>query len=465
MLEKLQTSINQLFTQYSGCSPSRIEILLQSGSNRRYFRIIGGGKSVIGVAGTSEKENIAFVKIAQQFENQGIPAPKVLAVSDDFLCYLQTDLGNKTLFDELSNKELLHKTIAWLPDIQFKVAENFDFSACFPQAEFDRKNVFFDLNYFKYCFLKLSGIEFDEVLLENDFEKLAEILLQLSENNVFMYRDFQSRNVMIVDNEPYFIDFQGGRKGTIYYDVASFLWQAKANFPDELRNELIDTYLYNLKKYLTISKTDFLQKLRYFVLFRQMQVLGAYGFRGIFEQKQHFLQSMHFALENIKKLLPFEELPYLSELFSTKLFQSSETLEKSNNRLTVQIESFAYKNGIPKDNSENGGGYLFDCRAIYNPGRFEEYKKLTGLDAPVKEFIENSTNINEFLQNVYSLIDKHIEVFLERNFWHISVFFGCTGGQHRSVYCAEALAKHVLAKYPVDIRLKHRELSVVSNTP
>jgi len=273
---------------------------------------------------------------------------------------------------------------------------------------------------------------------------------------------------MLKNGEPYFIDFQGGRKGAIYYDVASFLWQAKANFPDQLRNKLIDTYLKNLQKYFSISKENFVEKLQYFVLFRQLQTLGAYGFRGIFEQKPHFLQSIPFALENIKKLLPFEELPYLSELFRTQITQMTRINADKNKNLcksaqsassaflTIQVESFSYKKGLPQDYSGNGGGYIFDCRAIYNPGRFEEYKHLTGKDESVKEFIEKSTNISEFLQNVYSLIDKHIEVYLERKFTHLSVFFGCTGGQHRSVYCAENLAKY-LKKYDVIVELKHRE--------
>ena len=506
-------NLSLLFEKYANCSVSSVERLTQAGSNRQYFRIFGANHtSVVGVVGTSEKENRAFFKIAQQFENQGINAPKVLAVSDDFLCYLQSDLGDTNLFDEIEQgrasgifsdyeKQLLHKTISYLPDIQFKTAQNFDFSVCFPQPEFDKRNVFFDLNYFKYNFLKLSGIEFDEIALENDFEKLCEILLSdqapssplnppqgdfqvlptesvgyaslnsplvggQGEACTFMYRDFQSRNVMLKNGEPYFIDFQGGRKGAIYYDVASFLWQAKANFPDTLRDELIDTYLKNLQKYCHCGldpqspeyKQNFIKKLQYFVLFRQLQTLGAYGFRGIFEQKPHFLLSIPFALENIKKLDCLKEFPYL---FAVILSVSEKSFVKkqiqNDGKLTIQVESFSYKKGLPQDYSGNGGGYIFDCRAIYNPGRFEEYKHLTGKDAPVKEFIEKSTNINEFLQNVYSLIDKHIEVFLERKFTHLSIFFGCTGGQHRSVYCAESLAEY-LKKYDVCVELKHREL-------
>ena len=459
-----------LFEKYANCSVSSIERLTQAGSNRQYFRIFGANhNSVVGVAGNSEKENCAFFQIAQQFENQGINAPKVLAVSDDFLYYLQQDLGDKNLFDEIEQgravgvfsdyeKQLLHKTISYLPDIQFLTAKNFDFSVCFPQPEFDKRNVFFDLNYFKYNFLKFLDIEFDEILLEDDFEKFCEIILQLSDTETFMYRDFQSRNVMLKDGEPYFIDFQGGRKGAIYYDVASFLWQAKANFSDQLRDELIDEYLKNLQKYFSISKQNFVEKLQYFVLFRQLQTLGAYGFRGIFEKKPHFLQSIPFALKNIEKMLPFNDFPYLTSVISTVIEKFTEKNVQNDSKLTVQIESFSYKKGLPQDTSDNGGGYIFDCRAIHNPGRYEEYKKLTGKDEKVRKFLLEKSEINGFLQNVYSLIDKHIEVFLERKFTHLSVFFGCTGGQHRSVFCAESLAEY-LKKYNVSVNLKHRELS------
>jgi len=461
-----------LFEKYAKCSVSDIYPLTQAGSNRQYFRIFGeNDNSVIGVVGNSIKENIAFVKISQQLEKQAINTPKVLAVSDDYLCYLQEDLGDTSLFDLIEQgresgnfsdceKALLHKTIAYLPDIQFKTAKNFDFSVCFPQPEFDRRNVFFDLNYFKYNFLKFLNIEFDEILLENDFEKLCEILLQLSDTETFMYRDFQSRNVMFKDGEPFFIDFQGGRKGAVYYDVASFLWQARANFPDQLRDELLDTYLKNLQKYFSISKENFVEKLQYFVLFRQLQTLGAYGFRGIFERKLHFLQSITFVLKNIKEnpcLKEFLEI-YKVLHFVRKTNSQKNIYVPTTTKLTVQIESFSYKKGLPQDYSGNGGGYIFDCRAIKNPGRFEEYKNLTGKDESVRKFLLEQSDINAFLQNVYSLIDRHIEVFLGRKFAHLSIFFGCTGGQHRSVFCAESLAEH-LKKYDVSIKLKHRELT------
>ena len=319
----------------------------------------------------------------------------------------------------------------------------------------------FDLNYFKYCFLKAVGVEPDEIALENDFEKLCQIILQSSGDDAFMYRDFQSRNVMLVDGNPYFIDYQGGRRGAIYYDIASFLWQAKANFSDQLRNELIDTYLDRLQKYRKINKTDFEAKLRYFVLFRLLQVLGAYGFRGLIEKKAHFIESIPPALRNIDKLLQFAELPYISQIFDNYRIAELKNgvgTRDTTDRLTVQIESFSYKKGgVPHDYSGNGGGYVFDCRAIHNPGRYAEYKHLTGKDQAVRDFLLTRSDVLSFLDNVYALVDNSIMVYSKRGFTHLAVFFGCTGGQHRSVFCAESLAEH-LKQFDVDIKLKHNEI-------
>lgn len=470
-----QTKLIALYQHLFNKNECHISPLTQAGSNRQYFRLYADNSgSVIGVAGTSVKENRAFVRISEVFEEQGIPAPKVLAVSDDFEYYLLSDLGDTSLFDQIRNgresgyfsdyeKALLHKTISYLPDIQFKTAEKLDFSVCYPQAEMDRRNVFFDLNYFKYCFLKVIGIEFDEIELEKDFDALCKIILETPTNNTFMYRDFQSRNVMIKEDNPYFIDFQGGRRGALYYDVASFLWQAKANFSEQIRNELIDTYLNRLQLYKTISKADFMKRLRYFVLFRQLQVLGAYGFRGLIEKKAHFMESIPLALENIEKLMPFDELPYLSKIFDNEqidLYKRHKTTNDGNQPmcLEVQIESFSYKKGgIPTDYSGNGGGYVFDCRGIDNPGRYAEYKHLTGKDKEVKDFLLARGEVREFLDNVYSLVSKHIEVYSKRGFTHLSIFFGCTGGQHRSVFCAESLAEY-LKKSDICIKLKHNEI-------
>ena len=278
----------------------------------------------------------------------------------------------------------------------------------------------------------------------------------------FMYRDFQARNIMVKDGEPYFIDFQGGRKGPIFYDVASFVWQARSRYPESLRKELVRTYLQSLKSYMDISEEDFNSRLRLFVLFRTLQVLGAYGFRGYFEKKPHFLGSVPYAMSNLRKLLrePFTEYPYLNEVLDklTRLPQLNEMPQDK--RLEVKVFSFAYKKGIPADNSGNGGGYVFDCRAVNNPGKYEHYRQFTGLDPEVIKFLEDDGEITDFLAHVYSLVDFHVKTFIERKFTHLQVSFGCTGGQHRSVYCAEHLAKHLSDKFDIKVTLCHRELGI-----
>ena len=458
----------QLYQSYTGEAPTSIEPLPGAGSNRKYFRL-KGKESLIGVYGTSTEENRAFIYMARHFSQKGLPVPRILAESPDQSVYLQDDLGDTSLFqlikqgresgnfsDEETN--ILKRTIRLLPQIQFEGSKKMDFSYCYPLATFNRRSVLWDLNYFKYCFLKATGLEFQENLLEDDFERMADTLLQI-EPQVFMYRDFQSRNVMIREEKPYFIDFQGGRKGPFYYDVASFLWQAKANYPNSLRQELLDEYLDALRPYHTIDKEQFLTTLRHFVLFRTLQVLGAYGFRGYFEKKTHFIQSVPYAIENLRQLLEtdFPEYPYLC-LMLRKLTELPQFASIRNRRkLTVRVMSFSYKKGIPEDPSGNGGGYVFDCRAVHNPGKYEQYKQLTGRDKPVIDFLEQDGEILQFLEHVDALADAHVQRFLERGFTNLSICFGCTGGQHRSVYSAEHVAHHLNEKFGVRIHLIHPE--------
>ena len=339
---------------------------------------------------------------------------------------------------------LLCHTMEMLPKIQFRGAQGLDWSVCYPEPEFNERMVMFDLNYFKYCFLKATGLEFNEARLQDDFERLKDDLMQ-DMGDTFMYRDFQARNVMLKDGEPYFIDFQGGRKGPIYYDVASFVWQARSRYPENLRKEMVQTYLTALKGYMQVDEEHFHERLRLFVLFRTLQVLGAYGFRGYFEKKPHFLASVPYALSNLRKLLqkPSSDYPYLNGILTklTTMSQFNEIAEDK--RLEVQIYSFAYKKGIPVDKSGNGGGYVFDCRGINNPGKYEHYRQFTGLDPEVIKFLEDDGGITKFLENAYGMVDNHVKVFIERKFTHLQVCFGCTGGQHRSVYCAEHLAQHL----------------------
>ncbi len=462
--------IEQLYQKYANEVPQNVEQLPISGSNRRYYRIFGSNSTCIAVKGTSIEENKTFITLADHFYKQGLPVPQVYSYSDDYSCYLQEDLGDDSLFNLIATqpvsnevRSLLHETMRLLPDVQYRGAEGLDFSMCYPQPEFDRRTVMFDLNYFKYCFLKSTGLEFDEMRLEDDFETMADVLLRHM-SDTFLYRDFQARNVMVKDGKPYLIDFQGGRKGPIYYDVASFLWQARANYSSVLRQELLDSYLEALQRYQTISKETFFDNLRHFVLFRTLQVLGAYGFRGYFEKKQHFLQSVPFAVANLRELLEesFPEYSYLTEVLLelTKLSKFEPADPQDPQRLLVRIFSFSYKKGIPEDVSGNGGGYVFDCRSMHNPGRYEPYKKLTGVDEPVIQFLEKDGEIVLFLKSVYALADVHVARYMERGFTNLMFSFGCTGGQHRSVYAAEHLATHLAEKFDVDIVLEHREQGI-----
>ena len=457
-----------LFTSYTGESDPLIETLPSSGSNRRYFRLKKGDLSLIGVRGESREENRAFISLSHHFRQQQLNTPEVYAVSKDEMCYIQQDLGDEILFDTIKGgrltgvfsheeKMLLHKTISLLADFQVKGAQGLDFNACYPLPEFNSRSIYWDLNYFKYNFLKTTGMDFQEDLLENDFEKLAENLLQ-DPSETFMYRDFQSRNVMLVETNPYFIDFQGGRRGPVYYDVASFLWQAKANFPEELRNELILTYIDSLRKYQQVVESVFLKQLRQFVLFRTLQVLGAYGFRGYFEKKPHFIQSVPFALNNLRELLreDFEEYPYLS-LILKEMTELKQFADARKRELEVRVYSFAYKKGIPNDASGNGGGYVFDCRAINNPGKYERYNNVTGLDEPVIQFLEEDGEIVEFLHNIYPLVSRHVKRYKERGFTDLMISFGCTGGQHRSAYAAQKTAEYISKQFGIKVSLVHRE--------
>ncbi len=456
----------------------------QQGSNRLYTRIQdASGRTVIRVEGTNRDENRAFIYMARHFHDLGLPVPELYWVSEDEMTYTQEDLGDTLLFDairhgretgEFSAEEhtLLERTIRALAHVQIEGAKSFDWSVCFPVPEMDERSIRWDLNYFKYCFLKGTRLEFSEPRLEDDFDTLtAKILSPLRgepERGWFLYRDFQSRNVMIKDGQPYFIDFQGGRKGPTQYDVASFLWQAKANFPAALREELIDAYLDELHKLQpSLAEQSWRAALPHFVLFRTLQVLGAYGYRGYFERKPHFLESIPNALKNLREVLnQLPEYAYLREL-ADRLVNQSVLCQRSGlysvspkDGLTVTIYSFSFKRGIPADTSGNGGGYVFDCRSTHNPGKYEEYKTQTGLDQPVIDFLEKDGEILTFLNSVYALVDHHVERFLERGFDHLQVSFGCTGGQHRSVYCAEHLAAHLKDKYPVRIHLIHRERGI-----
>ena len=466
----MSEKVKELYIDKFGVEPLSVVRLNGAGSNRVYYRLCGDAASVIGVVGTSVDENRAFVALSKAFAQAGVPAPEVLAVSDDGLCYLQNDLGDVTLFDAMKESRenggfagndvnLLCNVMSLLPRIQYGVSRHFDFSLCYPVSDFNARTVMWDLNYFKYCFLKGVGIEFNENRLEDEFEKLTSLLLS-DNDDVFLYRDFQSRNVMVCDGSPFFIDFQGGRRGPVYYDVASFVGQARACYTADVVGVMIDAYLESLSEYKTVEREAFIEKVALFRIFRLLQNLGAYGYRGLFERKKAFVEVIPKALAQLKELLVdfAAEFPYIcslvDEISFLPIFVSAEIKE-----LTVDVVSFSYRRGIPDDNSGNGGGFVFDCRAIHNPGRYEPYKKLTGMDDPVIKFLEENSNIAEFLDNAYAMVDNMVDTYMKRGFTHIQVCCGCTGGQHRSVYSAEHIARHVAEKFGVKVVVSHKMLN------
>ena len=465
-------TLKQLFSRYTGCEAMECTSLTPAGSNRRYYRLSAGDFSAVGVVGTSVQENEAFFAIDRHMLGKGLPVPEVYAVSDDRMHYLQQDLGDVSLFGQLMESqrnggyeerdmEMLRRVMRLLPDVQWLGAEGFDFANCHPSATLDRRGIQWDLHYFKYCFLKATGLEFEEERLEDDFDQLASILLY-DDFDTFMYRDFQSRNVMICDGNPFLIDFQGGRRGPVEYDLVSFLWQARACFTPAMRDELIGEYLRSACRYRSFDEAAFVRRLRYFVLFRTLQVLGAYGYRGYFEHKAHFVQSIPMAIANLRSLLDedFADLPYLTALLREMTELPLVIPYKEDTELTVRVTSFSYRRGIPDDASGNGGGFVFDCRAIHNPGRYDEYKQLTGRDEPVIAFLDGEEAMQQFLGHVYGIVDYSVEKYLARGFKNLMVSFGCTGGQHRSVYGAEHLAAHLVEKYGVHVILTHREQGI-----
>ena len=459
---KAEVSLKNLFQDYYNIKDIAMAPISGSASDRLYFRMSAKDVSCIGTFVPDVVEGKAFVKLASSFLEHGESVPKVIAVSPDFHCYLQEDLGDVSLFSCLGDPnvvDLVKKTLVRLAALQ-KTPESLWKSYCF-NKDFCRRQAMWDLNYFKYEYLKARNVIFDEDLLEDDFEKLAERLIGIPDEFCgFMMRDCQSRNVMISHSGPVFIDFQGGRKGPALYDAVSFLWQARAGFSDGFRNSMLDFYCDAYCEGDSLKKAAMLSSLDDMVLFRTLQVLGAYGFRGLIQNKSHFLLSIPGALSNLRDLLDkgaLDEYPELKKVSETLVEDPMFVAEKSCG-MVVEISSFSYKKGYPKDLSGNGGGFVFDCRALHNPGRYKEYKQLTGKDRPVIDFLERRGEIMPFLQGVWSLTDPAIERYLSRGFSHLQISFGCTGGQHRSVYSAEQTAVHVRELFPeVEVRLIHRE--------
>jgi len=475
MKKSVEQGLTNLYLEWCNEKPVKIEPLPAHGSYRQYYRIFSEERTAIGAFNEDRAENIAFLTFSKHFYDKSLPVPEIYGQNLNANVYLEQDLGDITLFSFLSDireKEgfsntiikVYEKTIRFLPRFQIQAGKSINYKLCYPRHSFDKQSMLWDLNYFKYYFLKLAQISFDEQKLEDDFLKFTKYLLS-AERDFFLYRDFQSRNVMLMDKSPYFIDYQGGRKGALQYDIASLLYDAKADIPNDIRLHLLEKYIKEVQKYIKIDRNQFLEFYYGYVFIRLMQALGAYGFRGFYERKTHFLRSVPYAIQNLEYLLNHVQLPVrISELtraWST-LIQSTRLRQLGNVELkvTVRIQSFSYKRGIPWDEKGHGGGFVFDCRALPNPGRLPQYVDLTGTDDAVISYLKQKEDVKTFLHNVYRIIEQVVENYRKRNFTDLMVAFGCTGGQHRSVYCANQLHTFLKGKYDVDIEVRHRELEM-----
>jgi len=478
-------ALKRLFEQHFRVPVKQVKPLQGElgGSGRGILRLTHEKHRAVGILYGVREENTAFLEFSRHFRRHGLPVPEIYGEDLDQGAYLEEDLGDVTLFDFLSKNrhgedvgaevvDAYRRVLEILPRFQIEAARDLNYRVCYPRSSFDRQSIVWDLNYFKYYFLRLAGIPFNEQALEADFIRLTKFLLT-AEHNYFLYRDFQSRNIMLPGLAPHFIDYQGGRRGALQYDVASLLYDAKADLPPGLREELLDHYLHALGGYAPVSRRQFLEHYYAFVYVRLMQALGAYGFRGFYERKSHFLQSVPYALKNLRWLLHNVQLPVaiptLTEAFRGML--GSEKLRNldfpavaatgaaATGGLAVRIYSFSFhRGGVPKDETGNGGGFVFDGRAIPNPGREEQFKDLTGKDAAVIEFLDQQESAQQFLAHARSLVDASVCEYQRRGFKNLMVCFGCTGGQHRSVYLAERLAEHLRGKNGLEVIVRHREL-------
>ena len=474
--------LQNLFEQRFHTPVARVQPLQGQlgGSGRRIVRLSRGNVSAIGILYDVREENEAFLEFSRHFRRHGLPVPEIYAEDLDHGAYLEEDLGDVSLFEFLSKNrkgeeiapqavEAYRRVIATLPRFQVEAGRDLNYKICYPRGSFDRQSIAWDLNYFKYYFLRLAGIPFSEQKLEDDFDNLTEFLLS-AERDYFLYRDFQSRNIMLRDGQPFFLDYQGGRKGALQYDVASLLYDAKADLSPALRQQLLDHYLDTLAGFVDLKRDTFLHHYYAYVYIRIMQALGAYGFRGFYERKAHFLQSVPYALKNLRWLLHNVTLPIalptLLDAFHSMLgSEKLQGLASEADNLVVRISSFSFHRGLPQDETGNGGGFIFDGRSLPNPGREERFKMLTGRDAPVIDYLNQQESVHQFLASVMSLVDSSVSSYQRRGFKHLMVSFGCTGGQHRSVYLAEQLAKHLRGRNGVEVVLHHRELERMAAEP
>jgi RNase adapter protein RapZ len=475
-MQEMINAVSQLYKSWTGKEPALVDVLAQSGSDRRYFRLHNeDGRTFIATHGLNVPENEAFIYFADHFRRKRLHVPEILAVSYDKTVYLQEDFGKVSLLNVLESKgftsetyELFKESLKQLASLQVIGDEGLNYKKCLTNEEFGKQAIMADLLYFKYYFLDALQRPYDKQKLIDDFEGLSTYLTH-TEYKYFMFRDFQSRNILVTnDKQVHFIDFQGGMKGAPQYDVASMIWQARANLPDDWKINLLEDYMDSFEEVIqnTIDREVFRSQFNGYVLIRLLQVLGAYGFRGMFERKAQFLTSIPSALKNLKWFFENQSLGIVLPEFKRVLtictddevvdrFTPLQASEET--PLVVRISSFSYRKGIPDDNSGNGGGFVFDCRGIENPGRHDEYKEHHGRDKSVVEFLERQTKMQTYLNSVFDLVDISVEEYIKRGFTSLAVNFGCTGGQHRSVYAADALARHLRNKYKVKIEVTHRE--------
>jgi aminoglycoside/choline kinase family phosphotransferase len=469
-----QIKLIELFEKWANEKSVSFNPLPLSGSMRRYFRIESKNKSALAVYNPDKRENRAFIYLAKHFGKYELNVPKIYAQNLKENIYLIEDLGDQTLYSLISSTgnnlaatiHLIKNALSQLPRFQISASRELDYSVCYPRAAFDKQSIMWDLNYFKYYFLKLTGINFDEQKIEEDFQTFSNELMN-ADKNYFMYRDFNARNIMVKDSGLYFIDFQGGRKGPLQYDLASFLYSSKLNLTEELRKDLFEHYISSLAPHKKIDLRKFKKFYIDFALVRILQMLGAYGYRGYYEGKAHFLTSIPFAVKNLKSILYNKKInvkiPHLIECL-TKIIQSDQfsgLIETSagTKRLKVRINSFSYRDKIPFDFTGNGGGFVFDCRSIPNPGRIEEYKTLTGKDESVKKYLDSQPEAQKFLKDSFDIVEQSVVNYINRGWTNLMVNYGCTGGQHRSVYCAESLSNFLKSKYDLEIVLNHTILN------
>jgi aminoglycoside/choline kinase family phosphotransferase len=466
--------LNRLFERHFGSPVTRVQPLQGElgGSGRQIIRLSGATNAAIGIVYGVREENVAFLEFSRHFRKHGLPVPQIYGEDLEHGVYLEEDLGNTTLYEFLSKHrsgekiarpvvEAYRKVVEILPRFQVEAGRDLNYKACYPIGSFDRQSIAWDLNYFKYYFLRLAGVPFNEHALEDDFGRLTDFLMTAS-REYFLYRDFQSRNIMLRDGQPFFVDYQGGRRGALQYDIASLLFDAKADLPPELRQELLDHYLDALAKYVRLDRDVFMKHYYAYVYVRILQALGAYGFRGFYERKAHFLQSVPYAMKNLRWLLhnvtlPIE-LPTLMAAFQGMLASEKlRGLDVEGGNIALRIFSFSFHHSFPKDETGNGGGFIFDARSLPNPGREERFKPLTGKDVPVIEYLNQQESVHQFLDSVKALVDASVSSYRRRGFKNLMVSFGCTGGQHRSVYLAEQLAKHFRARKGVEVAVRHLE--------